>query len=119
MEDDNTGFNKAPARYMAHGRETCDRMRDEAHRAAVKLNVDFELLRDRDEIVEMADVLFAYACDTHALKYEDRLGLKGDPTRDAKKAAFWRQMAAHVRLPKVVLDPRASRSDFVPYVRPT
>ena len=110
-----TGLDRAPDRYMGHGRETVDRMRDTAYVAARWL-ADYDCdLRDTDAL---ADALFAFACETHALKYEDRCGRKGDPAVDAAKATFWRGMAAHVRNPEVYPDPRSGRPGFTPYVRP-
>lgn len=118
--DDATGFNVAPVRYSAHGRETVDRMRDMAHAyadgvlAARATGVSTFDVTDPDAL---ANLLFAYACHTHAMKYRDRAGLKGDATQDFSKADWWDQMAEHIE--HGTLDPRASRAAFRPYVRPS
>lgn len=116
MSDTPTGTDRAPARYMAHGRETVDRMRDRC-RALVRDALDQAGLDDFDpgELAgALGDAMFAVACETHALKYEDRLGLKDAPEIDAAKARFWHDMADHVRLPEVHPDPRHLRDGFVP-----
>jgi hypothetical protein len=116
VRDSATGFDRAPDRYSAKGRETVDRMRDEAHSAAIELLNEIGAEPDLDIPVEaIARLMFAYACRTHELKYEDREGLKDDPEQERKKAKWWRQMAAHVRGEGP--DPRHERPGFVPYVR--
>jgi hypothetical protein len=107
------GFDRAPARYTATGRETIDRMRDLAHERAAGWYQN----APRALVEHLADVLFAYHCDATALKYEDRTGLKDDAEQDRKKARFYRQMAAHARGEGP--DPRSERPGFVPYARPT
>lgn len=107
MSDSTTGFDRAPDRYSGQDRETCDRMRDGAFKRA---RVFQGALGD---ILHLADWMFAYACETHALKYEDRAGRKGDAAEDLDKARWWREMAAHVRGEGD--DPRSSRESFVPY----
>ncbi len=71
--DDATGFHVAPSRYMAHGRETIDRIRD-----------------------ALGDEGFAAYCLGAAMKYEDRAGLKGPAEEDMQKARWYRQMHDHV-----------------------
>lgn len=116
--DSPAGFDRAPTRYMAKGRETVDRMRDAAHALADSLydGVPGARAEDADQLARM---MFIYACETHALKYEDRLGRKDgvDPARDQDCARWWRTMAAHVWGDGP--DPRAGRPDFVPYARPS
>ena len=104
--DDATGFAAAPVRYSAHGRETIDRMRD----AAAELFDEAFMAR-----LSFGDAAFAVHCALTAMKYEDREGLKGDAAEDAKKAAFYRAMHAHVlrRGP----DPRSERVGFKAYKR--
>lgn len=92
--DDATGFNVAPVRYSAHGRETIDRIRD-----------------------LLGDAGFIAYCRGTALKYRDRAGLKGDAAEDERKAAWYTQMAAHVAAPLEHQDPRAYRAGWAPYVR--
>lgn len=92
--DDATGFNVAPVRYSAHGRETIDRIRD-----------------------TLGDEAFIAYCRGTAMKYRDRAGLKGDAAEDAKKAQWYLQMADHVSFGAP--DPRAYRAGFQPYVRPS
>ena len=72
MKDD-TGFDKAPARYMTQGRETIDRIRD-----------------------LLGDAGFVAYCHGNALKYADRAGAKGDPIGDAEKFRWYTQMADFV-----------------------
>ena len=109
--DSPVGFDRAPERYMAHGRETIDRMRDrafvvaEAHLGAVG-----------DVANALADVLFVYHCEVTAMKYADRAGRKDDEQQDRDKAVFYRRMAAHVR--GFGPDPRSERADFTAYRRP-
>jgi len=114
-----TGFDKAPTRYMAQGRETVDRMRDRC-REIVRDTLDAAGLDDFDPgslTAALGDAIFAAACDTHTMKYEDRAGRKeGVPEeRDMGAAGWWRQMAHHVRDPKRYPDPRAERPDFQLY----
>lgn len=92
--DSAIGDDRAPDRYSAKGRETIDRIRD-----------------------ELGDDGFVALCLGNAMKYEDRAGLKGSADEDRKKAAWYRQMAAHVR--GEADDPRVYRAGFAPYVRPT
>ena len=109
MADSTTGFDRAPDRYTALGRETIDRQRDFAHEAARTVGAE--------DVNELADMLFAYHCWAQVMKYEDRAGLKGDPTADRAKAEFYKAMFAHVL--KGSPDPRSGRPDFTPYQRPT
>lgn len=111
--DSADGFDRAPDRYTAHGRETIDRMRDLAHTFAAMMRPGCT----RAQRDDLADDLFAFHCFATALKYEDRAGLKGDANTDARKAAFYRGMAAHVAGEGP--DPRAARPGFVPYRRPS
>ena len=109
------GYDKAPTRYMAEGRETVDRMRDYCHVLAAEwLGLPDEKLH------EVADLLFEAACMTHAIKYQDRKGLKAgvDLQRDVAAAAWWNSMRLHVKDPATNPDPRSTRPDFIPYVRP-
>lgn len=119
MIDSATGLDRAPHRYTAHGRETCDRMRDQCRRLAREFVLqaggdpqDVDLVARADAL---GDFMFAAACDTHAMKYDDRRGLKGDPEEDRVKAHFWHQMAAHVRDPSRHPDPRCGRPDHRAY----
>jgi hypothetical protein len=91
-------------------------MRDLAHDTAARVlaNVPALSTQDRDDL---ADLLFAFHCEATTLKYEDRVGRKGDPADDRRKADWYRRMLAHVRGDGP--DPRAERADFVPYRRPT
>jgi hypothetical protein len=92
--DSPTGTDAQPTRYTRpDGRETLDAIRD-----------------------SMDDAAFLGFCVGNAIKYEDRTGKKGDAAEDQKKAAFYRQMAAHVRGNGP--DPRHNRAGFVPYRRP-
>lgn len=113
MSDTPTGFDRAPDRYMASGRETVDKMRDEAYVVAHNL-AECGLIA-HDAIDNVGDILFGYACSTHALKYQDRAGLKGDAATDAMKAIWWDEMRLHSLTGAP--DPRADRPDFVPYGR--
>jgi thymidylate synthase (FAD) len=90
--DSATGFDRAPDRYSAKGRETIDRLRD-----------------------DLGDEGFVAFCVGNAIKYEDRAGLKGSAAEDHEKAGWYRRMAAHVRGEGP--DPRSSRPGFVPYAR--
>lgn len=92
LPDDATGYNVAPKRYSAHGRETIDRIRD-----------------------ALGDEGFVAYCRGTAMKYRDRAGLKGDADEDVKKAVWYETMAEHVvgNGP----DPRAYRVGFAPYTR--
>lgn len=105
------GTDRPPARYTQNGRETLDTMRDRAY-AEAERQLGPGPLADL-----LADLLFAFHCEATALKYSDRSGSKGDATGDAKKYAFYRQMAAHVRDPKIYLDPRFQRPGFQVYTR--
>lgn len=111
-KDSATGFDRAPDRYMATGRETIDRERDQAHDVAEAF---LGPGATPDEVVHLANTLFSYHCDTVALKYLDRKGKKGPPEIDLEKARWYSQMAAHVR-GEGVEDPRSGRPGFVPYV---
>lgn len=90
--DDNIGFHVAPVRYSTHGRETIDRIRD-----------------------ALGDEGFVAYCQGTAMKYLDRLGLKGDASEDAAKARWYTEMAQHVL--GMGPDPRRYREGFAPYVR--
>ncbi len=94
VADQQLGYDKAPDRYMAHGRETIDTIRD-----------------------SMTDVEFIRYCWGTYIRYCDRLGLKDPVEVEQKKITFYRQMAQHVVDPDGVPDPRAYRADFAPYVR--
>lgn len=109
------GFDAAPPRYMTQGRETVDRMRDEAFRRAVSLIQSGAV--EVKHVEELADALFLFACETHARKYRDRAGHKAGASaeEDRKKALFWEQMAAHVRDEGASPDPRSRRPGFTPY----
>jgi len=103
--DTPTGTERAPDRYTSKGRETIDRQRDLAHALFATPG--------------LADKAFAYLCTAQALKYDDRRGLKGteeDAAYNDTKAAWYRAMADHVqgRGP----DPRAKRTDYVPWTAP-
>lgn len=86
-----TGFAEAPPHYAGE-REAIDVLRD-----------------------EFGNEAFSIGCLWNARKYEMRAGRKGDPTGDAEKARWYRQMAAHVQ--GYGADPRESRPDFKPYER--
>jgi hypothetical protein len=85
--DDPTGFDAAPSRYMATGREAID------------------IIRER-----LGDEAFVGFCLGNALKYELRAGHKaGAPAGvDLDKARWYREMADHVTLGTP--DPRAYRA---------
>lgn len=91
--DDPVGFQNAPMRYTAKGRETIDRIRD-----------------------ELGEVGFVAFCIGNAMKYEDRAGLKGDAESDLLKARWYRAMALHVTTGSA--DPRSGRPGFEGYRRP-
>lgn len=91
--DDATGFNVAPVRYSANGRETIDRIRD-----------------------ALGDEGFAAYCLGTAMKYEDRVGLKGPAEEDAAKARWYRQM--HACVTQGGPDPRTYRAGYEPYRLP-
>lgn len=93
MSDSVAGFDRAPDRYSAKGRETIDRIRD-----------------------HLGDEGFAAFCIGNAMKYEDRAGLKGDAADDQAKARWYWAMAAHVM--HGAPDPRSDRPGFTSYVRP-
>jgi len=105
------GTDRPPARYTQNGRETLDTMRDRAY-AEAERQLGPGPLADL-----LADLLFAFHCEATALKYSDRSGSKGDAIGDAKKCAFYRQMAAHVRSPGQYPDPRCLRPGFRGYTR--
>lgn len=105
------GTDRPPARYTHNGRETIDTMRDHAY-AEAERQLGPGPLAD-----QLADLLFAFHCEATALKYSDRSGSKGDPDGDAKKCAFYRQMAAYVRSPGQYPDPRCLRPGFQKYER--
>jgi len=105
--DDNTGFNVAPTRYSAAGRETIDRIRDQAS----------DWLADALATgCSVADAAFAVHCASCAFKYRDRKGLKGPADEDEMKARWYEQMFEHLcgRGP----DPRSYRDNYVPYTPP-
>lgn len=54
----------------------------------------------------LGDDAFAAFCRGNVIKYSWRAGLKGPPTQDALKAAFYARMAAHVGDPAEHPDPR-------------
>lgn len=83
-----------PAHYTSGARECIDMIRD-----------------------ALGDDGFVAFCRGNAMKYHHRAGLKGAATEDMSKAVWYERMAAHVRAPDVMADPRADRADFVPYVR--
>lgn len=105
------GHAVAPARYMQRGRETVDRMRDLCHARAARWRAT-----DRG-LIPLANLLFQVACETHAIKYQDRAGLKeGVPVeRDKSAELWWDAMARHAHDPKAYADPRNGRSNFEPY----
>lgn len=107
-----TGFDKAPDRYMTQGRETVDRMRDLCRKRALEWQADLG-----PDSIELIDLLFVVACETHKMKYSDRKGVKEgvDPKRDIDAAAWWEQMAKHVQDPARFPDPRYTRVNFIPY----
>lgn len=121
MADSVAGFDRAPDRYMREGREAVDVMRDRAHYYAQLITRTLKLCGldvDRDGL---ANILFAYACETHAYKYRVRDGAKGDPEADAQKLAWWSQMAASALSAYIgadAQDPRSGRDGFVPYQPP-
>jgi hypothetical protein len=107
MSDDNTGFNVAPVRYSAEGRETIDRIRDRAG----------DWFTDALAAgCGIADAAFAVHCASCAFKYRDRKGLKGPVDEDERKAVWYTQMFDHLcgRGP----DPRSYREQYTPYERP-
>lgn len=97
MTRDDTGFDRAPDRYTAKGRETVDKMRDECRALGREKGVD-------------GDLLFAAACLTHHMKYLDRVK---NPDTDPEKAEWWLRMYFHVL--KGEPDPRSQRPGFEPY----
>lgn len=113
--DTPTGFDRAPDRYTAKGRETIDRQRDAAHFLAA---LEIGRYAGPEDIHALADTLFAYHCHMCMMKYQDREGLKDDVDHEQAKAHFYSMMAQHVENPTVVPDPRSNRPDFKPYERP-
>ncbi len=91
--EDAIGLNTAPHRYMQHGRETIDLIRD-----------------------MLGDEYFMAWCRGSVLKYRCRAGAKGDVLGDAKKADFYELMAFHVAGVGTP-DPRSERPNFAPYSR--
>lgn len=75
MSQDDTGFDKAPDRYMATGKEAIDII--------------------REKLGESGFVSYCYGC---ALKYELRAGHKAGVSEatDREKARWYTMMAAHV-----------------------
>ena len=92
MSNEQLGFNKAPDRYSAKGRETIDKIRD-----------------------SMSDEAFIAFCRGQAIKYRDRAGLKGSAEQDLEKAKFYIQMANHVKFGTP--DPRTYRAEYERYTR--
>lgn len=82
--NDDTGFDAAPNRYMATGREAIDVIRE-----------------------ELGDHGFIAFCIGNARKYELRAGHKGPAEIDLEKARWYREMASHVQVGSP--DPRAYR----------
>lgn len=120
-DDLNTGFISVPARYVsAGGREVVDLMRDEAyHVAGAGAAAGLWTVENEAEQRVLADYIFAYACDTHEMKYAARRGRKGtaeDAERDREKASWWGQMGFHAL--GLDEDPRCNRENFVPYAYP-
>lgn len=107
--DSATGHDRAPDRYMAHGRETIDRQRDAAYDMAEALAIPGV------GVEEVAGALFMYLCTMQVLRYHDRLGLKGNAEEDKDKAKFYLDMIHH--LADGGPDPRSSRPGFTPYQR--
>ena len=93
LNDSVIGTDEAPKRYSGQERETIDRIRD-----------------------CLGSVGFADWCLGNAVKYMDRAGRKGSFDEDRAKAAFYCEMAWHVRDPRRNKDPRRNRPDFKPYV---
>jgi len=84
LPQDDTGFESAPTRYMATGREAIDIIRE-----------------------ELGDQHFVWFCLGNARKYELRAGHKGPASVDLEKARWYREMAAHVQ--GLRPDPRSYR----------
>ncbi len=126
--DHQLGFEAKPARYEGGGRETVDKMRDNAFTlveellAKLDLSIDLRLRVGTDSEAParkvIADEVFAYVCETHALKYRDRAGKKGSKEEDLGKADWWEGMELHVLEPETHPDPRSERDDFEPYRGP-
>lgn len=107
VADDATGFHVAPARYSGQERETIDLLRDAAG----------ALLREALAAgCSPGDAAFAVHCGLTARKYRSRLGRKGPPEEDLRKAEWYEQMWEHVV--RGGPDPRSYRAGFSPYVRP-
>lgn len=85
---DDTGFDAAPSRYMATGKEAIDIIRE-----------------------ELGDAMFIGFCLGNARKYELRAGHKegASEANDLEKARWYRQMADHVGTGGTLPDPRTSR----------
>jgi hypothetical protein len=120
-DDLNTGFDSVPARYVSEGgREVVDLMRDEAYFVAgAGASCGLWTIENDAEQRVIADYLFAYACDTHEMKYAARRGRKGtaeDAERDREKANWWGQMGFHAL--GLEADPRCNRENYVPYAYP-
>lgn len=99
LDADETGFERAPDRYMAGGRETIDQVRDLAQWLAGP----------------KGDRLFAAFCFFTAFIYCARAGRKGPARKDLDKARWFLQMVGHVLLQTA--DPRASRPTYQLYVQ--
>lgn len=120
-DDLNTGFTSAPTRYVSEGgREVVDLMRDEAYIVAgAGASVGLWTIENEAEQRVIADYLFAFACDTHEMKYAARRGRKGtaeDAERDREKANWWGLMGSHAL--GLNEDPRCNRENYVPYAYP-
>lgn len=114
MSDSVDGFDRAPDRYSSQGRETVDRMRDLCRENAFKLSVKLGLVPcDHTLIDRIGDFIFSTACETHAMKYSDRLGLKDSIDVDSQKMKWWTKMAHHAS--GLDDDPRSNRPGFKPY----
>jgi len=105
--DDATGFNVVPKRYEAGGREAIDQLRDAAGEV---------FRRAKEAGCSEDDAAFATYCWLTSRKYHLRLGLKGPPEEDRKKADWYEEMWAHVACGEP--DPRRYRADYAPYERP-
>ena len=106
--DSKVGDDRPPSRYTAQGRETVDRMRDLCRERAAEMAPPGN---DPAEVNVAGDMIFTIVCETHALKYKDRAGLKEgeDAEVTARKAAWWTAMADHVRGNGP--DPRSDRTE--------
>lgn len=139
--DDATGFNVAPVRYSAQGRETIDQLRDAApalfaedvrgglrallvrlsalSRAETRdLSAEevVDLFMEEERVLEvLGDAAFSTYSALTSRKYLSRQGLKGPAEEDLSKAQWYAEMREAVA--RGGPDPRRYRPGFSAYIR--